>query len=744
MLHIRRLGWFQVIMPSRYILTFSFWIVLLPLFLHGGEAVQSKATDVDNVYNKWQLPEMLQKHEFPIGILNGKWKMKFPGMFSELNFINLLRHFEEEKRARNYEESLKNKDDDERKRGHTLIHFGKRNVDLRKKTGNVFENLQQRHEPVVFPYYTEYEVNNFPKYVNQQNDEKSDDEDHSKIWFRKRFESNSKDKSRSIMHFTKKSLENTLKEINKKHKIAHNVEGSKQSSGHTIMSLGKRLYSKRSYSSNELNHQMIEFVNHDNEPKHYLIHIRKRIDNDRLPDRHELLFEKNIDDERPGNNMIYLRKQMKNKQQNGHNMMYFGKRMDKEQQSGHNMMYFGKRMDKEQQSGHNMMYFGKRMDKEQQSGHNMMYFGKRMDKEQQSGHNMMYFGKRMDKEQQSGHHLTYFGERMKSEKQPLLQITYFSDEEKLPDSQMVFLGKKNNDDSTTSHQIMHFGKRQEVRDDETASDDVRVKSNSLSENSNNILQKRLRNTRYQDNHGSTFSSLYSRTSGLLDNGNNPFDYSWFTYAEDINRSKQSLSPNLEEIGENRNIGKNRVASLTDILPKVIYLFRDQNKTLKNNSYSLNHFEKRSVNMKKTSKAHNRKYDVSINPTSQSLVYSNKFDSNDKNNVVADRNEKKRNDSSKLNRVQKNTFVSDGTSSEIIDAFPEYYILPSRKDDDLYFKKRLFRIYGFFPFHLEESFPPLVTKKGQRQYPDVQYYFREDRSGDKLANERNAFLHFGKR
>ncbi|XP_013783617.1 asparagine-rich protein-like [Limulus polyphemus] len=704
-------------MTTRDLVTFIFWIVLLPLSLGGAEAAESKATDVDVVYKNWQLPERLQKKEFPIGVLNAKWKTKFPNKFSELNLINLLRHFEEEKRAKDYEQSLQNEEDDERKRGHTLIHFGKRNVDLEKKTGKIYENLDQklqRPEPDVFPYYIEYAANNLLEYLNQQNG-KNSHEDHSKIHFGNRFKSNPEDKSRSMVYFTKKSFENILKELNEKQKIAKNVKGRKQSSGHTIMSFGKRLYSKRSYNNNQPNHQMNEFVNYDNEPNHHLIHIRKKIYNNHRPDHHMLLFGKRINDERPGHNTIYLGKALDNKQQNGHNMMYFGKRMNN-----------------------------------QPNGHNMMYFGKRMDKEQQSGHNMMYFGKRMDKEQQSGHHLTYFEKRMKSDKQPVRQIMYFIDEEKLPDSQMTSLGKKNDDDSTPSHQIMHFGKRREVNDDETANDDIRVESKNVSENGYNMFSKRSRNTRYQDNYGSSFSRPYGRGPGLLDDENNPFDYSWFKYAEDINRSKQLLSPNLEEISDNRNVDENRVASNTDVLPEIMHLFRDQEKALKKSSYSMNHFEKRSVKIKEATNAHSSKYDDSKDPPSKSLVYSNKFDSNeklkpeDKNNVAVDGSEQKRNDSLEFNRVQKNTFVSDGTTAEIVDSFPGYYILPSREDDNSDFNKLSYGNYDLFPFRLEESFLPLVTKKGQSQYPDVQYYFIEDRGSDKLENERNAFLHFGKR
>ncbi|XP_076324847.1 uncharacterized protein LOC143232821 [Tachypleus tridentatus] len=800
-------------------MTFVVWGVLMPSCV-GGRVASHPLPFSDGPLSKMLLlSEILTKHIIsPDSIYNSNWNPPFQIRFPEVYFTGLVHKIEERKRNKIIQEKTQMQNGYDEKRGHSLLHFGKRNFDERVKLDHKqgdFPSLPRSLPETADLLYVILNKINSSLYHPYQRVDQKRDEGHRMLYFGKRSISKPKTKE-YFMNFDPNLFEGSLSEISKNEDLKEKLinamqpdrniyfdknQNSEKKPDHHMMYFGKRLnynkrpdhrkmyFGKRTEKEKLPNHHMLYFEKQFHEQKqpdhHYKMHFRKILDDEKRPDHRMMYFGKRTVDEKqpdhqmmhfgktaedeklPDHQMIYFGKRTEDEKRTDHQMMYFGKRNDDDKRSDHQMMYFGKRTEDEKRPDHKMMYFGKRGDYKKRPDYRMMYFEKRGEKEKRSHHRMMYFDKRFIKEFLHNHHMMYLGKRVNKDKPSEKQTVYFSkhplseihpddemvyfdvtlDGENQPDHKIVNFGNKVHEEKRANHKMIHFGKRPFYRNDEGEKSGGLHRS-LYKRNGHNILYfgKRMRNSENLENRMNSLIHLYFQRAIPIDKVYNSNDRSLFNHDVSTSSNQDFVSHDMEQtnqpslfhgnITEKDNLTKTNLK----VIPKVMKLLKGYETSAKNYFHLTKRLETRSANQEQINDVQSKKNKYLISAEHLDLAVKDNPNSGNSSTgkIVTGENHK----ASDHKRVKRSTSNPDGTVADVVNDFTGYEFMPYSEEKDLLLKKWYFENTALFPSRSSWPRVPVLTEKIQEQYPNLQYYFREDRDTNRRDEERNAFLHFG--
>ncbi|XP_022237300.1 uncharacterized protein LOC111084936 [Limulus polyphemus] len=440
-------------MTTRQLLNFAFWTVILLLCLYCVGKMESAAIDAEPEIHKRLFPgEFLKVFHISDGPSNQNRGIRFQNRLYHLHFADLLREFEEDKRQMDdYLQSVQKQD--ERRRGHSFIHFGKRINGIVKKERNkvIFQQGLQSENSLSEPFEPRSDIEDTRK-TNQQNYE------HRYVNERR-------------LHLRKCLISKSKNRAYPKQPKLRKLKNNKQIRGHATMSFEKRVhrikhpdlyivhFGKRFDDTNLPYYQMMDFesvVDEGKQPQQHIMCLKKQ-----RPDQQMMRYRKRIKEkERAGQSIMYLHKQIDNDLRSNKRMKFFRKRMEEEEQLGDSMMCFGKQMDGNDKPDHQMMLFKKRINEEERSFNNMIYF----DEHNEYNNEGMYFQKKIEGRKESSPKMIYFGNKIEDEKRPDHHVMFFNkqkDDSNTSNHQTIHFGKRVGEKEQLSHKIMHFGKRKE-------------------------------------------------------------------------------------------------------------------------------------------------------------------------------------------------------------------------------------------------------------------------------------------
>ncbi|XP_022244879.1 uncharacterized protein LOC111086420 [Limulus polyphemus] len=625
----------------------------------------------------------------------------------------------------------------EKQPDHHMIYFGKR-LDKEKRPDHHMMYFGKR-------FHEQKQPDHYMMYFGKRFDEEKRP-DHHMMYFGKRLHIQ-KRPDHQMMYFGKRFHEQ--KQPDHYMMYLRKRLNKEKRPDHQMMYFGKRIDDEK-----RPDHQMMYFgkrTEDKNRPDHQMMYFGKRTEDEKRPDHQMMYFGKRTEDEkRPDHQMMYFGKRSSDEKRPNHQMMYFGKRTEDEKRLDHEMMYFGKRAEKEKRPDHQMMYFGKRLEKEKRPDHRMMYFGKRSTQQPLHNHRMMYFGKRVDKDKPSEKQTVYFSKKPLSEIQPDDEMVYFGitfDDENQPDLRMVNFGKMLNEEKRADHKMIHFGKRPIYGNDEEEKFEGLRKS-LYKKDGHNMLYfgKRMKNSENLESLMNSLVYLYDQPVISTDERYNSNDRSLSNHDISTSNNQGLVSHDMEQteqpslIHGNIDEKDNLTRTNLEVIPKVMKLLKGYETSAENNFHLTKRLETRSVNNEETNNVQSKqnKYLISAEHLGLAVKGSPNNGNSNTGKIVTSEDQK----ASNHKRVKRSTPNPDGTVADVMNDFTGYEFMPYNEEEDLISKKWSFENPELFPTRSAGPLVPVLTEQIQEQYPNPQYYFREDRGTNRKDEERNAFLHFG--